>query len=464
MTHAATWPASGPTGYPGSANDSIIADDSMRPRKRDTRQQLDRVGRVGRWTVIAIVLPLGAWVTYAPLAMAVVAPAHVKVDLNHRPVQHLEGGIVREVLVRDGQQVRAGDPVLVIGDVAVDADLNRLSYRLTLERATLERLEAEQRRAPVLQFSRALRTEAQTDPRVREALDKESALFAARLHSLDSEVALIALQRQRVEQEQAALQAQIGQAQGSLDLQRKDFETNQSLVAEGYIASTRVTQMEAAVADYAARLEERRSELARSQGRLVDTDMRRNNVINEYTRSASDQIKTTSGRIGEIEQELRKSTDATRRQVVVAPAAGEVMDLKFTSPGAVVRPGEQIADIVPSDTPLMLEAQIRPEDVNHVFVGQTTRIKFTAFKHRSTTLVTGTVRYVSGDRYTDKASQMPYYSVSVQADAESLAAADNLKLQAGMPAEVYLDGGTQTPLQYLIEPVTSVWRKAGRQM
>jgi HlyD family secretion protein len=222
--------------------------------------------------------------------------------------------------------------------------------------------------------------------------------------------------------------------------------------------------MEAAVADYAARLEERRSELARSHGRMVDSDLRRNSVINEYTRSASDQLKSTAARIGEIEQELRKSSDATRRQMVVAPAAGEVIDLKFTSPGAVVRPGETIAEIVPRDTALMLEAQIRPEEINHVYVGQTTRIKFTAFKHRNTTMVTGTVRYVSGDRFTDKATQMPYYSVSIEADAASLKAADDLKLQAGMPAEVYLDGGSQTALQYMIEPVTSVWRKAGRQM
>ena len=204
--------------------------------------------------------------------------------------------------------------------------------------------------------------------------------------------------------------------------------------------------------------------IARSEGRLVDSDIRSNSLVNEYSRSASDQLKSTAARIGEIEQELRKSNDATKRQVVVAPAAGEIIDLKFTSPGAVVRPGEAIAEVVPSDTPMLLEAQIRPEEVNHVYVGQPVRIKFTAFKYRNTTMVTGKVRYVSADRFTDKVTQLPYYSVSIVADPASLQDADDLKLQAGMPAEVYLDGGQQTALQYMVEPVTSVWRKAGRQM
>ncbi len=430
----------------------------------NSQQQLERLARIGFFTVLAVVVPLFAWVGLAPLSMAVVAPAHVKVDLNRRPVQHLEGGIVREVLVRDGQFVKAGQPVVVLGDVGVDADQNRLTYRLAVERATLERLQAEQRRAPALGFSAELHGLSASDPRVREALDKEAQLFAARLHSLNSEMALMRQQRARVEQELAALQAQIAQAQNSLALQRKDLQSNQGLLAEGFISTARVNQMEAAVADYASRLEERRSELARSEGRLVDSDIRSNSLVNEYSRSASDQLKSTAARIGEIEQELRKSNDATKRQVVVAPAAGEIIDLKFTSPGAVVRPGEAIAEVVPSDTPMLLEAQIRPEEVNHVYVGQPVRIKFTAFKYRNTTMVTGKVRYVSADRFTDKVTQLPYYSVSIVADPASLQDADDLKLQAGMPAEVYLDGGQQTALQYMVEPVTSVWRKAGRQM
>ena len=429
-----------------------------------SEQQIRRVMRVGQWTVLGVLLPLAAWIGLAPLAMAVVAPAHVKVDLNRRPVQHLEGGIVRQVLVRDGQLVKEGEPLVVFGDVGVDADRNRLTYRLAVERTTLERLDAEQRRVARLVFSESLRAEARGDPRLQDAMAKEAALFSARQHAMHSELALIKQLRQRVQQEISALEAQGAKAQESLDLQHRDLQANRDLVREGFVSTARINQMEASVADYTSKLEERRSELARGHGRLIDADIKSNSIVNEYLRSASDQLKSTVARVSEIEQELRKSDDATTRQVVLAPAAGEVIDLKFTSPGAVVRPGEAIAEIVPSNTALMIEAQIRPEEVNNVLVGQSARIKFTAFKFRNATMVTGKVTYVSGDRFTDKATQLPYYCVLILADAESVKAVGDLKMQAGMPAEVYIDGGFQTALQYLSDPITSTLRRAARQM
>ena len=155
--------------------------------------------------------------------MAVVAPGFVKVDLNRRPVQHLEGGIVRAVLVRDGQSVNAGDPILMLGDVGVEADRNRLAYRMNVERAGLARLEAEQAGAQRLVFPRELQAAARTDERIKHALLKESALFDSRRHSLDSEVALMSTQRERIEQETVALRAQITQVQNSLALQQKDL-------------------------------------------------------------------------------------------------------------------------------------------------------------------------------------------------------------------------------------------------
>ena len=431
---------------------------------RSSQTHAARLTRAGLWIVCGTVLPLAAWMALAPLSMAVVAPGFVKVDLNRRPVQHLEGGIVRAVLVRDGQRVNAGDPVLMLGDVGVDADRNRLDYRVNVERAALARLEAEQALSRILVFPGELQNAANQDPRVRHALAKETGLFEARRHSLESEIALLHTQRGRVEQELAALNAQIAQAEHSLALQRKDLEANRGLLKDGFISPARLAQIEAVVLDYASKLEERRSELARAEQRRVDIDIKIKSLQNQYVQAASDQLKVTAAHLGEIEQEQRKSEDAATRQMVAAPASGEVIDLKFTSPGAVVRPGEPIAEIVPDDARLMVEAHIRPEDVNHVHLDQRARIKFTAFKSRSTSLVTGKVTYVSGDRLVDRATNQPYYSVLIAADAESLQTEGDLKLQAGMPAEVYIEGSSQTPLQYLADPVTSTLRRAGRQM
>jgi epimerase transport system membrane fusion protein len=378
-----------------------------------SEQAARRLVRAGWWIVLGALFPAGLWMALAPLSMAVVAPGFVKVDLNRRPVQHREGGIVQSVSVRDGQRVRAGEPILLLGDVGVDADRNRLTYRVSVERAALARHEAEQLRAEKLVFPGELVEAAQADERVKEALEKETALFRARREALASETALLRTQHERVRQEIAALQAQIGEATSSLGLQKKELEANRDLTRGGFISKTRLGQIEATVTDYAAKLQEQRSELARAQQRLVDTELKSRSLQNQYAQGASDQLKATAARLGEIEQELRKNQDAATRQRVVAPADGEIIGLRVTSPGAVVQPGETIAEIVPAGAQLFVEARIRPEDVSHVHVGQAARVRFTAFRHRSTQLVAGRVSYVAGDRLDDPASGAPYYGVLI---------------------------------------------------
>lgn len=429
-----------------------------------SQRQATRLVWGGWWVILLAIVPISVWMVLAPLSMAVVAPAYVKVDLNRRPVQHREGGIVREVLVRDGQTVKAGEPILLLGDVGVEADRNRLAYRVLVERASLARLEAMQNLGNTLAFPDDVVRAARQDDRIRQAMAKETALFEARRGSLLSEVALMKTQRDRMEDEIVGLRAQIVNAQRSHDSQSETLEANRKLLKDGFIAPTRIQQLEAGLSDYAVKLESTRTEVARTQQRIVEIDLKMKAIQNEYVKQASDQLKVVAAQLGEIEQERRKSDDAAVRQSVTAPANGDVIDLKFTSPGSVIRPGDPIADIVPHDAPLMIEAQVRPEDINNVQRDLGARVKFTSLKFRNTEMVTGKVTYVSADRFIDRATNLPYYSVLIKADSDSLLSVSDLKLLAGMPAEVYIEGSKQTPLQYIVAPITDVVRKAGRQM
>ncbi len=422
--------------------------------------------RLARWGIAVVLLfaaPVAAWMALAPLSSAVVAQGFVKVDQDRRPVQHTEGGLVREVLVRDGQRVKLGETLLILGDVAVDAEMNRLNFRVTTERASLARLEAEQVGAPQVAFPADLLQAAAADPRLAEQIAKERALFAARRESLTSQVALLRVQREKILLEGKSLQAQITQATESQALQRADLETQRRLLKDGYISSSRIAQLEAPLADYGVKLEERRSEAARAEQRMVDTDLRIKALENEYRQEASDQVKVITARLAEIQQELRKSTDASARQVIVAPAAGDVVNLKFTSPGAIVSPREPIAEIVPADPRLLIEAHIRTEDVARLHQGQRAEIRFTAYRYRTTDLVEGKVVYLSPDRAVDRMTNLPYYVALVEADQTSLGKSAEIKPQAGMPAEVYIKGEERTPLQYLVEPLTQVMRRAARE-
>lgn len=423
-------------------------------------------GKLVRWGIAVILgglLPVAAWLALAPLASAVIAPGFVKVDLNRRPVQHAEGGTVREVLVRDGQHVHPGEPLLVLGDISVDADKNRLTFRVKAERASLARLDAEYALAKEIRFPADVTAAGRDDPRLAELMLKERSLFAARREAVSSQLELLQAQREKVAQEIAALRAQIERALESMKLQQTVVETNRGLLKDGFISRTRVAQLEGAVADYGVKVEERRSELARAEQRVIETDLRIRSLVGDFRQQASDQSKITSARLSEIEQELRKSKDASARQVIAAPVGGTVIDLKYSTPGAVIPPRETIADIVPDDPRLVTEAHIRTEDISRVHPGQTAEIRFTAFKYRTTLMIQGKVVYISADRLLDRATNAPYYSVLVEADPDSLKTAGEMKLQAGMPAEVYISGEQRTPLQYLIEPVTQILRRAARE-
>lgn len=427
-------------------------------------EEARRLVRAAWWVVLGALLPAALWLGLAPITTAVVAPGFVKVDLNRRPVQHREGGIVKSVLVRDGQHVRRGEAVLVLGDVGVQADRERLDYRASVLRASVSRLEAEQVRAPMLRFSDELVAMAALDPRLAAALKKESDLFAARRETLLSEIGLMQEQRVRIDSECRALRSQIAQMQRALALRRENLGLNRNLLADGFISPARIMQLEAETVDYAASLDQRESELARATQRLGDIELRAQATHNAYVSSASDQLKSAGAQLAEIEQEVRKTTDAAARQVVSAPADGEVIDLKFTSPGSVIQPGDPIADIVPSDATLMVEARVRPEDIGNVRLHQHARVKLTALKYRNYAMVSGVVSYVSGDRLSDRTGNHSWYSALIAVDPASLRRAGDLTLQAGMPAEVFIDGSARTTLQYLMEPITSTARKALRQM
>lgn len=426
-----------------------------------------KLARLGLGVIGVALVPALGWLVFAPLSSAVVAPGFVKVDLNRSTVQHAEGGSVREVFVRDGQHVKAGEPLIALGDVSVSADKTRLGQRLLAERAGLARLEAEQNRRNRLVFPPDLLNATRSDPSLREQLDKEQSLFSARLHALDSQTALLRSQKLKIAGEIKSLQAQVQSTRDSIKAQTQEYDVNEKMARDGLVSATRVMQLDAALADYRGTMAARQADLARADQRIGDLDLRISQLDNDYRQQASDQLKVATARSQEVEQELRKATDASSRQVVVAPVDGEVIGLRVTTPGTVLAPREPIAEIVPSNPRLVVEARIRPEDVNRVHRGQKADLRFTAFRYRTSHPVTGTVVYVGGDRLVDKENGAGYFTVTVDVAPDAVAqaskVADDRKLQAGMPAEVYFAGEDRTALQYLMTPLTQVMRRAGRE-
>lgn len=433
----------------------------MNPARPETGE-LARIARGGVGVVALGLLVLGVWVVQAPLSGAVIAPGFVKVDMNRKVVQHQEGGIIKQVLVRDGEHVRQGQVLAVIDDVRLDATLDLLRTQHDGERAKAARLEAERALLPEVMFPQELAAR-RGEPKVAELLQRETALFRARREALDSQIAVLRKQIRHTVDEAQALAGQIAAEERALKSQKEELAVNQQLLKQGFVQKTRLMSLERAVADYEARWEEHRAELAKTRQRASELELRVLAQRNSYVQSAADELKEASTRLFDLEERLRPSKDASDRQRIAAPIAGEVVGLRVFSPGAVVGPREVLMEIVPADKTLVVEARIRPEDINHVRAGSPAEVRLTAYQTRTTPLVAGSVNYVSADRMVDPQSGTPYYVVNVDVSAGALADAGNLRMQAGMPAEVYIRTDSRTAFDYMLAPVTAYLRRGMRE-
>jgi HlyD family type I secretion membrane fusion protein len=426
------------------------------------RAELTRIARNGLLVMVLGILVMGGWLVAAPLSGAVIAAGFVKVDMNRKVIQHQEGGIVKQLLVRDGERVKAGQVLLVIEDVKLDATLDLLRTQHDGERAKAARLEAERAMSPAVKFPPEL-VARKDEPKVVEFLQRETTLFKARREALDTQVALLRKQIQQTAQEVKALTDQIAAEARALKLQKDELATNQSLLEKGYVQKTRLMQLERQVAEYEGRWNERRAELSKAEQRGQELELRVLAQRNAYVQSAADELKEASTRIFDLEERLRPSKDASERQRIASPISGEVVGLRVFSQGGVVGPREVLMEIVPEDKTLIIEARIRPEDINHVRAGSEAEIRLTAYQQRTTPMVAGKVNYVSADRMLEQQTGAAYYVAHVDVPLQALADAGNLKMQAGMPAEVYIRTDSRTALDYLLAPVTSYLRRGMRE-
>ena len=410
--------------------------------------------RSGLLVIMVGAVALVLWGFWAPLSGAIIAPGFVKVDLNRKVVQHQEGGIVRAIRVRDGDRVAQGQELVVLDDVRIDAQLDLLRTQLDAERAKTARLEAERSLAARPTFPKNLLKE--------EFRAREEALFRARRQALDSQIAVLRQQIRETSEEAEALALQIAAEERALKLQKEELESNERLLAQGYVQRTRLLTLQRAVAEYEARHSERRAELFKARQRASELEFRILAMRNSYVQTATDELKESSARMFDLEERIRPSRDASERQKIVAPIAGEVVGLRVFTAGSVIGPREVLMEIVPQEKRLIVEARIRPEDINHVKQGSEADIHLTAYQSRNTPLVAGVVTYVSGDRHVDQQSGTPYYIVNINVPEKSLAVA-SLKLQAGMPAEVFIRTDQRSALDYLLAPVTTYLRRAMRE-
>jgi epimerase transport system membrane fusion protein len=418
--------------------------------------------RLGLWIVLTVFGVFGAWAALAPLSSASLAPGVITVESYRKTVQHLEGGIIRAIAVRDGDHVAKGQVLVELDDTQSRSQLEVLRGQYYIDAAREARLSAQRDELAQVQYpSDLLET---TDPRAREAMDVQDQAFNVRKKAHENEISVYQRQIGQLKAKEKGLRAQqqsLGHMVNSYQGELNDFNI---LLKEGYTEKQKVRELERNLAQNEGKLGEMQSEIAATELQISETELKIMQLKKELQREVSKEQGEVQAQLFELQEKIQSLEATVKRTVVTAPEAGMVLGLTVHTLGAVVPPGGHILDIVPQKEKLIVEAQLPIADIDRVKVGQMAEVRFSAFKSRETPKIEGKLISLSADRIVDEHNKdiPPYYLARVEVTAEGMdsLSQQSLELVPGMPAEVLINTGSRTLLQYLTQPLTDSFARS----
>ena len=436
---------------------STAADDP--PPVQGHGREERRLGIVGLVIVLVLIAGLGIWAVRAPLASAAIGTGVVMVENHRKAVSHLEGGIVREVRVREGQQVSKGEVLLTLEDVQASAQLEQVRAQLIVSLAREARLIAQRDGLARVVFPPSLMAMAR-DPRAGDAMRVQEQTFRARRLAQQGEMMLHERQITQLRQKGASLQEQRlirERLLSSFEKERDDFE---ALANEGYIERQRVREMERSVVLNDGQRAALIKDIASNDAEIGAIQIKTLQLEKDLQREVTHELAQVQTDIFTLTERQRALEDTVKRITIVAPEEGRVLALAVHSPGEVVRPGAHLLDIVPAQQNLIVEARLSPQDVDQLRVGQIAEVRFSAFRQRDMPMIQGQLITLSADRLVEdvNGTKQSYYLAHIRVTDKGVAdlAKLSLELVPGMPADVLVTTGERTLWHYLTAPLSDL--------
>lgn len=402
------------------------------------------------------------WGFLASLDSAAIAPGTIIVDSHRKTIQHLEGGILREILVQEGQKVKAGQVLVRLDTALAGAASMQLRNQRWANQAKIARLRAELTDAPSLVMPREL-TANMADPTVASQVLTQQNLFLARKQAFESQASVVERRIRQSQEEIAAMRAQQVASAERLKYFEEEAVAIRELVEKGYERKPRLLALQRSIAEMRGKIGELDATMARTRQAIAGAEFELETLKSQRVSDINRELQDAQAADTDLADRLKAADDVLQRKDVVAPQDGQVVDLKFFTPGGVVAPGAPIMDIVPQDDDLIVEARVSPMDIDVVRAGLPAEVRLTAFRQRIVPLVDGEVIYVSADKLQDQRTGEPYFSARVRLKKESLAAAGKLEPYPGMPAEVYIVTGKRRAIDYFLSPIVDSTRRSFRE-
>jgi len=408
--------------------------------------------RVGRWTLLVLLLALVAWGLAAPLDEGIPAQGLVSLDTKRKTVQHLQGGIVKEVLVGEGAAVQEGQVLMVLEQATAKANYESIRQHYVAMRSTESRLLSEQAGAGSVQFHADI-VNSMADPLVRQHVDTQQHLFKSRRMALQANVAALNANLAGLEAQKRGLVLVIEQRVQQQRLFNEELVGIRDLVKEGYVPRSRQMELERNLAEVGSIMADAQANLKRVGHSMEEVGQRLQAVQQEYKKEVDTQLADVRREVQADAEKLFAVTQDLARTELRSPATGQVVGLVVQTLGAVVAPGQKLMDIVPNHAPMLVEARVAPQVIDRLKTGQAADIRFSAFSHSPQLTVGGRVVSVSKDLLSDPDSKQSYYLARVEITTEGLKILGQREIQPGMLAEVLIKTGERSFFTYLTYPI-----------
>lgn len=426
-------------------------------------QAIRKYQRLGFFFLLLLVGGIGGWAAFASLQGAVIAPAQVTVKANIKRIQHLEGGIVKDILVDDGDLVEAGQVLLRLDTTKDAANLASLDANLNELLANRARLIAERDKSNKIEFPKELKEKASTNEEIAKILKGQENLLIARNETIKGQINQLSQRTGQLKEAIKGLESQIKSKQNQLGFIRKELTDLQTLKDKGLVPQNRLLALQREE----ARLEGEHGELvastARTKVQIGETEIQILQIEKEHLSSILTSLGETTTRANQLIEQRAALADKLKRMEIIAPKSGIIHQLSVHTIGGVVAPGDPVLIIVPQNSEMIFAARVNPEDIDQVYKGQLANVRLSAFDQRTTPEVTGLVTLVSADATQDQPGTPPYYKVHIELPKDQLERIKDKQLVPGMNAEAFIQTKQRLVFEYLLQPLTDQIRRTMRE-
>lgn len=431
-------------------NATEVASNEVLPVEVNTNSKLHT--RIGWWIIIAGIGGFVAWASYAPLDRGVPLSGTVAVSSSKKAIQHLTGGIVEDILVKEGAVVKAGDILVRMNTVQAKLNLETARIQYASARATEARLSAERDGSSDLTFSSELQNDMK-DTRLANAMSLQKQLFSSRTSAIRSELSAFDENMEGLLLQKKGLEESRDGKKHQLKFLTEQLEGIRDLSKEGYVARNRLLELERTYAQLNTAITDDTNNIGRSLSQVSEIKLRKMQRAEEYQKEVRSQLAEVQREADGLANKLTGLAFDLNNALVKSPVDGTVVGMSIFTNGGVIGSGFRMMDVVPSDDPLVVEGQLPVHLIDKVHPNLKIELIFSAFNQNQTPHIPGIVTNVSADRLVDEKSGQPYYSVRAKVAPEGMKLLSSLQIRPGMPVDLLIKTGERTMMNYLLKPI-----------